>query len=63
MGQDSGKHREVLLEGEALFFLRQCRCAVSERNDPEALLVAGTRGGFHTAVGQEAGDGQCRNPA
>jgi len=63
MGEDSGKHREVLREGEALFFLRECRRAVSQRNNPETLLVAGARGGFHTAVGKEAGDGQCRNPA
>ena len=63
MSDDSGKHGQVLLEGEALFFRGERRCAVSKRNDSEPLLVAGTSRGFDTAIGQESGNGQGFNPA
>jgi hypothetical protein len=62
MGEDSGKHREVLLEGEALFLLKECRCAVSERNDPDSMssraVVFGSIGILSLYKGMEA-PGHC----
>src|ERR1700730_4733848 len=63
MADDSGKHWQVLLEREPLFFRREGRCTVSEGYHFEALLVAGTSRRFHAAIGQESGDGQCLDPA
>src|SRR5271168_3252797 len=54
MADDSGKHWQVFLEREPLFFGGERRCAVSERNHSEALLVAGTSRRFHTTIGQES---------
>ncbi len=63
MGEDLGKHGQVFFEGETLFLRGEGGGAVRERNHAEALLVAGASGRFHTAVGQEAGNGQGINAA
>jgi hypothetical protein len=63
MSDDPGKHRQVLLERELLFFRGEGCCAFRECNHSEPLLVAGTSRRFDTAIGQESGNGECLDPA
>src|SRR5271166_2082453 len=63
MCEDSSEHRKVLLKGEALFLLRECRRAIRERHDTETLLIARACSGLDTAVCQEPGHGQSLYPA
>ena len=63
MREDSREHRQVLLKGEALLFLRERRRAIGQCHDAEALFVACARGRLDTAVCQESGNSQRLYPA